>query len=145
MAPDFRAQTDGGGEVRLSSLRGKKVVLYFYPKDSTPGCTVEARSFRDLHAGFESRNAVVLGVSGDSVKSHDRFKACHSLPFPLVSDPDHRIAKAYGTWRKRGVLRFGFLPQVRSTFVIDEEGRIEAVYDRVNVLGHGERVLNGLA
>ncbi len=144
MAPDFEARTDSGETIRLSDFRGKRVVLYFYPKDNTPGCTAQACSFRDLHAEFEHRNAVVLGVSGDSVESHGRFKARHGLPFPLLSDPDHRIAESYGTWRKRGLLRFGFLPQVRSTFVIDEQGRIEAVHDRIGALGHGQRVLEDL-
>ncbi len=144
MAPDFHARTDGGDEIRLSDFRGRKVVLYFYPKDSTPGCMVEACSFRDLHAEFTERNAVILGVSGDSVESHDRFKARHQLPFRLVSDPDHRIAVSYSTWQERSPLRIGFLRQARSTFVIDEDGRIAMIYDRARPFGHGERVLDDL-
>lgn len=144
MAPDFRADTDGGRRIRLSDYRGQKVILYFYPKDSTPGCMLEACSFRSMHAEFTAKNAVILGVSGDSAESHERFKARHKLPFPLLSDPNRSIATAYGTWRKRRLLGFPFMWPARATFVIDEEGRIEAVYDKVNVLGHASHVLDGL-
>ena len=143
-APDFEAQTDCGRRVRLSDYRGQKVILYFYPKDSTPGCMLEACSFRSVHGEFIAKNAVILGVSGDSVESHERFKARHNLPFPLLSDPNRTIAAAYGAWRKKNLVGIGFMWPARSTFVIDEEGRIEAVYDNVNVLGHASRVLEGL-
>ena len=141
VAPDFTAETDGGGSVRLSDLRGKRVVLYFYPKNHTPGCTVEACSFRDAAKEFEAKNAVVLGASPDTAKSHHRFKAKHKLPFPLVSDRDHAIAEAFGVWREKKLFGRKYMGMVRSTFVIDEEGRIDAAFDRVKVLGHVSEVL----
>lgn len=143
-APDFHAETDGGGSVRLSDLRGKKVVLYFYPKDSTPGCTIEACGFRDAESDFAAKNAVILGVSADSVRSHDRFKAKHRLPFPLISDSDHAIAEAYGAWRQKSLFGKKYMGIVRSTFVIDEEGRIAAAHDKVKVPGHVQAVLAAL-
>ena len=144
MAPDFRAETDGGRRIRLSDYRGQKVILYFYPKDSTPGCMLEACSFRSMHSRFMARNAVILGVSGDSPESHERFKARHNLPFPLLCDSNRTIAAAYGAWRKKKLLGIGFMWPARTTFVIDEEGKIEAVYYNVNVVGHASRVLEGL-
>ena len=144
MAPDFEAKTDGGSAIRLSDYRGKKVVVYFYPKDSTPGCMLEACSFRSAQPQFAAKNAVILGISGDSTESHERFKARHDLPFRLVSDPDHAIARLYGAWRKKSVLGIGFMWLVRSTFVINEEGRISAIYDKVNVFGHVAQVLEDL-
>ena len=141
LAPDFTAQTDGGDEVKLSDLRGQRVVLYFYPKDSTPGCTLEACAFRDAQADFSTKDAVILGVSADSVKSHDRFSARHELPFRLVSDPDHSIAESYGAWREKTLFGKKYMGIVRSTFVIGKDGRLEAVYDKVKVLGHVAEVL----
>ena len=143
-APDFSAETDGGGSVKLSELRGKKVVLYFYPKDSTPGCTAEACAFRDSEADFQAKNTVILGVSSDSIKSHDRFKARHSLPFPLISDNDRSISESYGVWRQKKLFGRTYMGIVRSTFVIDEQGKIEAAYDKVKVRGHVAEVLAGL-
>ncbi len=143
-APDFEAKTDGGGVVRLSDYRGQKVVLYFYPKDSTPGCMMEACSFRSAQPEFAAKNATILGISADSTESHDRFKARHGLPFQLVSDPDRKIARSYGTWRKKSFLGIGYMWLVRSTFVIDENGRIDAIYDNVNVFGHVAQVLENL-
>lgn len=140
-APDFTAETDGGGTVRLSDLRGRKVVLYFYPRDNTSGCTAEACAFRDAEADFAARNAVILGVSPDSVASHDRFKAKHGLPFRLVSDSGNAIAEAYGSWREKSMYGRRYMGVVRSTFVIDEQGRVEAAFDRVRVKGHAEKVL----
>ena len=144
IAPDFEAGTDGGGSIRLSDFRGKKVVLYFYPKDGTPGCTTEACAFRDARPDFEARNAVILGVSPDSVKSHNRFKAKHGLPFLLVSDPDHAITESYGVWRQKSLYGKRYMGVVRSTFVIDEEGTIRAVFDNVRVRGHVSNVLESL-
>ena len=144
LAPDFEAGTDGGGSVRLSDFRGKKVVLYFYPKDGTSGCTAEACAFRDARSEFEARNAVILGVSPDSVKAHDRFKARHDLPFDLVSDPDHAITESYGAWREKSLYGNRYMGVVRSTFVIDEEGTIQAVFDNVRVRGHVANVLETL-
>jgi thioredoxin-dependent peroxiredoxin len=143
-APDFTAPTDGGGEVSLAALRGKKVVLYFYPKDDTPGCTTEACDFRDRSAEFEAKGAVVLGVSPDSVKSHDKFKKKHSLPFPLVADEDHAIAEAYGAWQEKSMYGKKYMGIQRSTFLIDEQGRIAEVWDKVKVAGHADDLLGKL-
>ena len=143
-APDFEAETDGGGTLRLADLRGKKVVLYFYPKDNTPGCTFEALSFRDAQPEFAAKNAVILGVSADSVRSHDRFKAMHNLPFRLLSDRDHAIAEAYGAWREKKLFGRKYMGIVRSTYLIDEHGRIEATCDKVRVHGHAADVLERL-
>ena len=143
-APEFSAEIDGGGKIKLKDFRGKKVVVYFYPKDSTPGCTVEACDFRDAAAAFGEKGTVVLGVSPDSVKSHDRFKAKHELPFSLVSDPEHSIAEAYGVWREKSMYGKKYMGIVRSTFVIDEKGRIAAVHEKVKVKGHVAGLLEGL-
>ncbi len=144
LAPDFAATTDGGESIRLSELRGTKVVLYFYPRDGTSGCTTEACSFRDAQPGFAARNALILGVSPDSVKSHDRFTAKHGLPFRLVSDPDHAIAESYGAWREKSLYGKRYMGVARTTFVIDEVGRIEAAFDKVKVRGHVSEVLDSL-
>lgn len=143
-APDFSAKTDGGGQVRLSDLRGQRVVLYFYPKDSTPGCTTEACAFRDAHEEFSAQNCAVVGVSTDSIKSHERFSTRHQLPFRLVSDPDHKISESYGAWRQKTLFGRQYMGIVRSTFVIGADGRIEATYDRVKVAGHIDEVLANL-
>jgi peroxiredoxin Q/BCP len=144
LAPDFTLAADGGGEVTLSDYRGKKVVLYFYPKDYTSGCTKEACGFRDGYSELLAAGAAVLGVSPDSVKSHDGFKAKHSLPFALLSDPDHRVAEMYGAWgekKRSGKIYEGIL---RSTFLIDEEGRIFKVYPKVKPAQHSQEVLEAL-
>ncbi len=141
LAPDFTLRTDGGTEVTLSNYRGKKVVLYFFPKDDTPGCTVEACSFRDGYEQFILVGAVVLGVSPDSVKSHDRFKAKFSLPFALLSDPDHHVAETYGAWGEKRMYGKTTMGIVRSTYVIDEEGKIAKVFPRVRPENHSAEVL----
>ena len=143
-APDFTAPTDGGGTVRLKDLRGKKVVLYFYPKDNTPGCTTESCDFRDAQAKFEAKDAVILGVSPDSVKSHDKFKEKFDLPFTLISDEDHKIAEAYGVWQEKSMYGRKYMGIVRSTFIIDEKGKIAAIYDKVKVNGHAAEVLESI-
>ena len=143
-APDFTAPTDGGGTVRLKDLRGKKVVLYFYPKDNTPGCTTESCDFRDAQAKFEAKDAVILGVSPDSVKSHDKFKEKFDLPFALISDEDHKIAEAYGVWQEKSMYGRKYMCIVRSTFIIDEKGKIAAIYDKVKVNGHAAEVLESI-
>ena len=143
-APDFTAETDGGGSIQLSELRGRKVVLYFYPRDNTAGCTLEACEFRDTSQGFSAKNAVVLGVSADSMKSHDRFKAKYDLTFPLISDADRKIAEAYGTWREKSLYGRTYMGIVRSTFVIDEEGTVVAIYDKVKPRGHAQALLAAL-
>ena len=143
-APDFEAPTDGGGSLSLMGLRGRKVILYFYPKDNTPGCTREACDFRDHFDDFGKGGARILGVSPDSAASHDKFKAKFELPFPLLSDPDHKIAEAYGVWKEKSMYGRKFMGIERATFVIDEKGRIAAVHRKVKVNGHAEALLEGL-
>jgi peroxiredoxin Q/BCP len=143
-APDFTLPADGGGEITLSDYRGRKVVLYFYPKDDTPGCTTEACSFRDDHALLLAAGAVVLGVSPDLVKSHDRFKQKFSLPFALLSDIDHRVAEQYGAWGEKVIYGKKSMGIIRSTFIIDEEGKIAKVFPKVQVQGHSQEVLAAL-
>lgn len=140
-APDFTGKTDGGGEITLSELRGKKVVLYFYPKDSTPGCTTEACAFRDLMPDFSAIGAEIIGVSKDSVTRHDNFKARYDLPFALVSDEDGSICEAYGVWQKKKNYGREYMGIVRSTFLIDGEGRIGGAWHNIRVKGHAEKVL----
>ena len=144
-APDFKLRDDRGKEVRLSSLRGKTVVLFFYPKDDTPGCTKEACSFRDRKSEIEGRGAVVLGVSPDTVASHGKFRDKHSLNFPLLADPDHQVAEAYGAWREKNLYGKKALGVQRSTFLIDDAGKVRKVWKKVSVAGHDEEVLAALA
>jgi peroxiredoxin Q/BCP len=145
IAPDFTLTTDGGGEVTLSDFRGQRVVLYFYPKDDTPGCTTEACSFRDDYSEIITAGAVVLGVSPDSVKSHDKFKLKYELPFALLSDPDHQVAEMYGAWGEKEMYGRTYMGILRSTFVIDEEGRIIKVFPKVKPKNHSQEVLAVLA
>jgi peroxiredoxin Q/BCP len=140
-APDFTLPTDGGGSLTLSELRGRPVILYFYPRDDTPGCTVEACAFRDNLLNFQGVNAAVLGVSTDSVQSHDRFKAKFQLPFPLLADEDHKVAEAYGVWVEKNRYGRKYMGTERSTFLIDADGRIARVWNKVKVEGHAEEVL----
>ena len=144
MAPDFTAVTDAGEEIRLSSLRGRKVVLYFYPKDNTPGCTQEACDFRDRQAAFDAQNAVVLGVSTDSAKSQQGFKSKHGLPFTLLADPDKELVSTYGVYREKKQYGRTYMGTVRTTFVIDESGKIAQVFDNVRVKGHADAVLEAV-
>jgi thioredoxin-dependent peroxiredoxin len=144
LAPDFTLPADGGGEITLSDYRGRRVVLYFYPKDDTPGCTTEACSFRDDHALLLAAGAVVLGVSPDPVRSHDRFKLKFSLPFALLSDVDHRVAEQYGAWGEKVMYGKKHIGIIRSTFIIDEEGKIAKVFPKVQVEGHSQQVLAAL-
>ncbi len=140
-APAFTAPSDSGQNLSLKDLRGKKVILYFYPKDNTPGCTKEACDFRDATDRLQSKGVAVLGVSPDSVASHQKFKTKYSLPFPLIVDEDHRIAEAYGVWREKSLYGRKFMGIVRSTFVIDDEGKIAEVRQKVKVNGHVESLL----
>ncbi|MCB9749483.1 MAG: peroxiredoxin [Myxococcales bacterium] len=138
-APAFELDADNGKTYSLTRLHGKRVVLYFYPRDNTPGCTTEACDFRDLHDDFKSANTIVLGVSSDSVDSHKKFRAKLDLPFPLLSDPSNKIATAYGAYgKKKGGTDLG---SIRSTFIISPEGRIETMYTAVRVKGHAKTVL----
>ncbi len=140
-APDFTLPTDGGGELTLSSLRGKKVVLYFYPKDMTPGCTTEAEGFRDAIRDFAKADTEIVGVSKDSVKRHDNFIAKHDLPFRLVSDADGAACEAFGVWIEKKNYGRTYMGIERSTFLIDEQGKIAEVWRKVRVKGHVDKVL----
>ncbi|HVS00507.1 MAG TPA: thioredoxin-dependent thiol peroxidase [Thermoanaerobaculia bacterium] len=144
-APDFTLADDNGRQVKLSDLRGKPVVLYFYPKDDTPGCTREACAFRDRSEELKGRGAVVLGVSPDDVASHGRFRDKFSLNFPLLADAGHQVAERYGAWREKNMYGKTSMGIQRSTFLIDREGKVRKVWKRVNVDGHDEEVLKALA
>jgi peroxiredoxin Q/BCP len=141
MAPDFTLLSDAGTEVSLSDYRGQKVVLYFYPKDDTPGCTTEACSFRDDHFEIVGAGAAVLGVSPDPLKSHVKFKAKYNLPFALLSDPDHQVAEKYGAWGEKKMYGKTYEGILRSTFVVDAEGRIAKVFPQVTPKDHSQEVL----
>ncbi len=143
-APDFSLPADGGGRVALQEFRGRKLVLYFYPKDDTPGCTTEAQAFRDAFDEFDRSDAVILGVSPDKPARHDRFKAKHGLPFRLGSDEDHSAAEAYGVWVEKRMYGRVHMGIERSTFLIDEEGRIAGIWRKVRVKGHVRAVLDAL-
>ena len=138
-APDFELESDSGGTVKLSDLRGQPVVLYFYPKDDTPGCTRQAEGIRDVYAEFERAGAAVFGISADTQASHERFKSKYSLPFTLLADPEHKLGEPYG------VAQEGKNSYERSTFVIDAEGNVSRVLRRVNPDSHADEVLEALA
>lgn len=144
-APAFELESDHAGTVSLDSLKGKKVVLYFYPRDSTPGCTTQARDFTAHLADFKAKNAVVLGVSKDSIASHERFRNRNDLEVILLSDPEAEVARAYGVWKEKKLYGRSFVGMVRSTFLIDEEGVISRIWPKVRVKGHVEEVLAALA
>ena len=143
-APAFASVTDCGGTLSLKDLKGKKVVLYFYPKDATPGCTTEAQGFRDAIGDFAKSGAVIVGVSRDSVKRHDNFKAKYDLPFTLISDEDGTICEAYGVWQEKKNYGKTYMGIVRSTFLIDEAGKIAAVWRNLRVKGHVDNVLDAV-
>jgi len=140
-APDFTLPTDGGGEISLAALSGKTVILYFYPKDDTSGCTKEACGFRDQLPDFSGADAVVIGVSKDSVASHDKFKAKYDLPFALASDKDSDVCERYGTWVEKSMYGKKYMGIERATFVIDKAGKIARIWRKVSVTGHVEEVL----
>ena len=143
-APDFAAQDETGRSWSLKGLRGKTVVLYFYPKDNTPGCTTEACDFRDRFDSFARKKVVVLGASPDGAKSHAGFKAKHGLPFPLLADEDKKLAQAYGVWKEKSLYGRRFMGVERSTFVIGPTGRVERIERKVSVAGHAQDVLENL-
>jgi len=140
-APSFEKATDGGGTLALGDLKGRKVVLYFYPKDDTPGCTKEAEGFRDAIADFDAAGASVVGVSKDSVARHDKFKAKYDLPFALVSDDDGSLCEAYGVWIEKKNYGRTYMGIERSTFLIDESGKIAKAWRKVRVKDHVAAVL----
>jgi peroxiredoxin Q/BCP len=144
-APEFALTSDGGEAVRLSDLRGKQVVLYFYPKDDTPGCTTQACGIRDVYGELERAGAVVLGVSPDSAKSHVRFKEKYGLPFTLLADPDHAVAEEYGVWGEKKYRGRTYMGITRSTFVIGADGTVKRVLHNVKPATHADDVLAALA
>ena len=144
-APDFELPSDEGMTVRLSALRGKPVVLYFYPRDDTPGCTKQACGIRDAFDDFRARGAVVLGVSPDDEASHMKFKSKYSLPFTLLADPEHKVAEDYGVWVEKNMYGKKRMGIERSTFVIDEAGNVAKVMRRVNPERHAREVLGALS
>ena len=140
-APDFNLETDGGGKVKLSALKGKKVVLYFYPKDDTPGCTTESCDFRDGHPKFKKEGVEIIGISKDSAESHDKFKAKYDLNFTLAADPELKAIKAYEVWKEKNMYGKKTMGVERSTFLIDETGKIAKAWRKVSVDGHADEVL----
>ena len=143
-APAFTLETAAGASVRLSDFLGKQVVLYFYPKDDTPGCTKEACAFQEGRPRWEKANAVVLGVSGDDAASHERFARKFGLTFPLLTDPSHHASKAYGVYKQKSMYGRTYWGIERTTFLIDEQGRIAQIFSKVRVDGHLEEVLAAL-
>ena len=141
VAPDFTVKDQNGDETKLSGFRGQRVVLYFYPKDDTPGCTKEACGLRDNFAAFENRNIKILGVSTDDEKSHQKFIAKYELPFALLADTDHRIADAYASYGEKKFMGKTYNGVLRKTFLIDERGRIVKIFDKVKVEEHAREIL----
>jgi thioredoxin-dependent peroxiredoxin len=141
-APAFSMPTDGSGSISLAELAGKKVVLYFYPKDDTPGCTIEAKDFRDRMEAFEKANTVIIGVSKDPAKSHKKFKEKYCLPFILGSDENTSVCEDYGVWVEKSMYGKSYMGVERTTFLIDEQGNIANVWNKVKVDNHAEEVLS---
>jgi thioredoxin-dependent peroxiredoxin len=140
-APDFTLQSDAEKDVSLSDFRGRKVVLYFYPKDGTAGCTREAVEFRDLAQEFEKQDITIVGVSKDSVKSHQKFKQKNDLPFTLLSDPEAKVLNLYGVWKEKKLYGRTYMGTERTTFLIDEKGIVQKIYRKVKVKGHAKSCL----
>lgn len=143
-APEFTLPADDGSAVSLKGLRGRPVVLYFYPKDDTSGCTAEACEFRDSWKAVQRAGAVVLGVSPDGVPSHRKFKAKYQLPFPLLADTDHSVAEAYGAWGEKSMYGRKYFGILRTTFLIDGEGKVARIFEKVKPKGHAAEVLAAL-
>jgi peroxiredoxin Q/BCP len=144
-APDFELTSDTGETVKLSGLRGKPVVLYFYPKDDTPGCTTQACGIRDAYGEFERAGAVVLGVSPDDERSHVKFRSKYELPFTLLADTEHAVAERYGVWGEKKYMGKKYMGISRSTFVIDEDGKVKKIFEKVTPATHADDVLAALA
>lgn len=143
-APNFESDTDSGGKLVLNELQGSWVILYFYPKDDTSGCTKEACSFNDNLDNLTKLNAIVVGVSPDSPSSHDKFKAKYNLNFKLVSDVDHKISESYNAWGEKSMYGRKYMGIIRSTFLIDPKGEIKHIFSKVNVNGHTEEIIKKL-
>jgi len=143
-APDFALPTDGGGHVSLADLTGKAIVLYFYPKDDTPGCTKEAIAFKESLADFEAAGAVIVGVSKDPVAKHDKFKAKYDLPFVLGSDAEGDVCERYGVWKEKSMYGKTYMGIARTTVLIDRDGVVRQVWPKVKVPGHAEAVLGAV-
>ena len=143
-APAFTLAADDGTKVRLSALKGKPVVLYFYPRDDTPGCTKEACAFRDRKSEIDALGAAVLGVSPDTVERHVKFRDKYTLNFPLLADPDHKVAEKYGAWREKNMYGKKSMGIQRSTYLIDAAGKVARVWQRVKVAGHDDQVIEAL-
>ncbi|TML84471.1 MAG: thioredoxin-dependent thiol peroxidase [Actinobacteria bacterium] len=144
-APDVELESDTGDRVKLADFRGKTVVLYFYPKDDTPGCTTEACEFRDTYDRFREQGVEVIGVSPDPVQSHQKFKSKHELPFLLLADPEHKLAEAYGVWGEKKYMGRTYMGINRSTFVIDPEGKVAKAMVGIKPAGHAAQILDQLA
>ena len=144
-APAFTVETDSGEKVSLKDFSGKRVIVYFYPKDLTSGCTQESCDFRDAHPKIKKRGAVVLGVSKDSVESHQKFKEKNKLNFPLLADTSGKMCEAYGVWKEKSLYGRKYMGIERSTFVIGKNGKIEKIYAKVRVLGHVDEILDVIA
>ena len=144
-APDFTLQADDGSTVTLSDLRGRRVVLYFYPRDATPGCTTQACEYRDAHAEFDAAGARVFGISPDPIDAHVKFRQAQELPFTLLSDPDHAIAEAYGVWVEKSMYGKKYMGVERSSFVVGSDGALEQALYKVRPKGNAAAVLKALA
>src|SRR5437868_42073 len=144
-APNFSAKDDTGNTVKLSDYKGKKVVLYFYPKDDTPGCTKEACSFRDESAAIKKLGAIVLGVSADSVESHKKFKTKFELNFPLLADTDRKVIEDYGVWKEKSMYGRKYMGIERTTYIIGKDGKVTHIFPKVKVAAHTDEVLKALA
>ena len=144
MAPDFTLKDDTGKKVSLSDYKGKDVVLYFYPKDDTTGCTAEACSFRDDYSAYEKAGVVILGVSPDSIESHVKFKAKYHLPFPLLADEDHKVTETYGAWGKKQLYGREYDGVLRTTYLIGKDSKIKKVFEKVKPAEHSTEILTAL-
>ena len=143
-APDFKLKDSKGKMVSLSNFKGKQVVIYFYPKDDTPGCTIEAKEFTDLLPNFKKKNAVVIGISKDSTESHDKFICKYDLKLTLLSNPEHKTIEAYGAWQEKKNYGKTYMGIVRTTYLIDANGKIKKVWEKVKALGHAREVFESV-
>lgn len=144
LAPNFKLPKDGGGEIGLETLRGKNVVLYFYPKDDTSGCTNQAIQFSEKKDEFNAKNAIIIGVSKDSIKSHDKFKAKYDLKIDLLSDEELNVANSYGTWVEKSMYGRKYMGMDRSTFLIDADGKIKKIWRKVKIPGHIDEIFKSI-